>query len=107
MFVGFVGTFTPQFLLGNMGMPRRYGDYPPRYQVLNVISTVGSWALAAGLLTTLAYLGWSLRHGAPAGPNPWGSRGFEWTTDSPPPTENYDVPPVITRRPHNYHEAEA
>jgi cytochrome c oxidase subunit 1 len=107
VFIGFVGTFTPQFLLGNMGMPRRYGDYPPRFQVLNVISTGGSWVLASGLLMTLGYLGWSLRRGAPAGPNPWGSRGFEWTTASPPPTDNYDVPPVITRRPHNYHEPEA
>jgi cytochrome c oxidase subunit 1 len=107
VFIGFVVTFTPQFLLGNMGMPRRYGQYPPRFQVLNVISTAGSWALASGLFSTLGYLGWSLKRGAPAGPNPWGSRGFEWMTPSPPPTHNYDVTPIITHRPHNYHEPEA
>jgi len=107
VFIGFVVTFTPQFLLGNMGMPRRYGQYPPQFQVLNVISTAGSWALASGLLATLVYLAWSLKRGAVAGPNPWGSRGFEWMTESPPPTHNYDVTPVITRRPHNYHEPEA
>ena len=107
VFVGFVATFTPQFLLGNMGMPRRYGQYPPRYQVLNVISTAGSWALASGLLATLAYLGWSLKKGEPAGPNPWESRGFEWMTASPPPTHNFEVPPIIHRAPHNYHEPEA
>jgi cytochrome c oxidase subunit 1 len=106
VFVGFVGTFTPQFLLGNMGMPRRYGEYPPQFQVLNVISTAGSWALASGLLATLAYLAWSLWRGAPAGANPWNSRGFEWMTPSPPPKHNYEVTPVINRRPHNYHEPE-
>ncbi|MGE3519217.1 MAG: cbb3-type cytochrome c oxidase subunit I, partial [Vicinamibacterales bacterium] len=100
VFIGFVVTFTPQFLLGNMGMPRRYGQYPPAYQVLNVISTAGSWALASGLLATVAYLGWSLFKGPAAGPNPWGSRGFEWMSDSPPPTHNFPAPPRITRRPH-------
>ncbi len=107
VFVGFVTTFTPQFLLGNMGMPRRYGQYPPRFQVLNVVSTAGSWALASGLLSILGYLGWSLRRGEPAGANPWGSRGFEWMTESPPPKHNYHEPPIINRRPHNYHEPEA
>jgi cytochrome c oxidase subunit 1 len=107
VFLGFVGTFTPQFLLGNMGMPRRYGQYPPRFQVLNVMSTAGSWALASGLLLILVYLGWSLWRGPHAGANPWGSRGFEWMTDSPPPTENYQVPPIITHGPHNYHDAGA
>jgi cytochrome c oxidase subunit 1 len=107
VFLGFVGTFTPQFLLGNMGMPRRYGQYPPRFQVLNVMSTAGSWALASGLLLILVYLGWSLWRGPHAGANPWGSRGFEWMTDSPPPTENYQVPPIITHGPHNYPDAGA
>jgi len=107
VFVGFVVTFTPQFLLGNMGMLRRYGEYPPRFQVLNVISTAGSWALASGLAATVAYLAWSLVKGERAPGNPWGSRGFEWMTPSPPPTHNYDVTPVITHRPHNYHEPES
>jgi cytochrome c oxidase subunit 1 len=102
--VGFVVTFTPQFLLGNAGMPRRYASYAPEFQVLNVISTVGSWALATGMSIIPIYLGWSLLHGEKAGPNPWQSRGFEWMTESPPPTHNFAEPPVITRRPHNYYE---
>jgi cytochrome c oxidase subunit 1 len=107
IFIGFVTTFTPQFLLGNMGMPRRYGQYLPQFQVLNVISTAGSWALATGLLSTVGYLAWSLWRGELAGPNPWRSRGFEWDTLSPPPKHNYEVTPIITRTPHNYHEPEA
>jgi cytochrome c oxidase subunit 1 len=89
-----------------MGMPRRYGQYLPQFQVLNVISTAGSWALATGLLSTLGYLSWSLWRGELAGPNPWRSRGFEWDTLSPPPKHNYEVTPIITRTPHNYHEPE-
>ena len=82
--MGFLGTFVPQFLLGNAGMPRRYYDYPERLQPLHVISTVGSWSFAAGLLLILVYLLWALRYGD-ADPNPWGSRGFEWESASPPP----------------------
>jgi cytochrome c oxidase subunit 1 len=104
VFIGFVVTFTPQFLLGNSGMPRRYASYPPQYQWLNVISTVGSWALASGLLVVVVNLAWSLVKGSAAGPNPWQSRGFEWMTDSPPPVHNFHEAPVITHRPHNYYE---
>ncbi len=105
VFIGFVVTFTPQFLMGNAGMPRRYASYPPEFQVLNVVSTAGSWALAAGLLTVVINLAWSLLRGEEAGANPWASRGFEWMTDSPPPPHNFHQPPVITHRPHNYYEA--
>ena len=105
VFIGFLGTFGPQFLLGNAGMPRRYYDYPARFQTLNVLSTMGSWLLAAGLILVLAYLLWSLRWGERTSDNPWGSRGFEWDTPSPPPRDNYLEPPVITRKPHDYFEA--
>jgi cytochrome c oxidase subunit 1 len=105
VFMGFIGTFAPQFLLGNAGMPRRYYDYPARFQTLNVLSTMGSWSLAAGLVITLAYLLWSLRNGPPAD-NPWRSLGFEWRTPSPPPRDNWIVPPVFTGGPYDYHREE-
>lgn len=99
---GFVLTFSPQFWLGNAGMPRRYHTYPEQYQALHVISTAGSWAIAGGLVMTLVYLIASLRRGRPAGPNPWGSASFEWLTPSPPPRENYEAPPQIDRGPYDY-----
>ncbi len=102
VFLGFCATFIPQFLLGNAGMPRRYATYPPEYQTLHVLSTLGSWLLASGLLLTLAYLLWSLRWGKPAGPNPWGSLGFEWLTPNPPAKHNYATTPVFTHGPHEY-----
>jgi cytochrome c oxidase subunit 1 len=107
VFMGFLGTFVPQFLLGNAGMPRRYYDYPPEYQALHVLSTMGSWALGGGLLLTVAYLLGALRRGERAGPNPWGSRSFEWSTSSPPPQHNFLEQPVIDRGPYDYAGEEA
>ena len=107
VFLGFLVTFIPQFLLGNAGMPRRYYEYPAHFQPLHVVSTVGSWLLGLGFLLILAYLVWSLRWGEIAGPNPWGSEGFEWRTPSPVGPENYDETPVFTHRPHAYDLVEA
>jgi cytochrome c oxidase subunit 1 len=102
VFAGFFTTFFPQFLLGNGGMPRRYYDDPPGFQTLNVISTVGSWILASGLLATLAYLSASLFGGRVAGPNPWRSMSYEWRTESPPPTHNFDGTPAFVDGPYDY-----
>ena len=103
VFLGFLGTFVPQFLLGNMGMPRRYFVYPARMQPLHVASTVGSWALAAGMLLTLVYLLASFRRPADAPANPWHSRGFEWLSGTPPSEHNFAEPPDYTDRdPHDY-----
>jgi len=102
--LGFILTFTPQFLLGNAGMPRRYWSYPAQYQPLHVVSTVGAMMLAAGLLLTLAYLTYAIFRGPPAGDNPWRSASFEWRTPSPPPAENFAVPLDLTRGPYDYEE---
>ena len=102
--VGFVLTFTPQFLLGNAGMPRRYATYPPQYQALHIVSTVGACLLALGMLVTLGYLVVAVARGRAAGPNPWRSRSFEWRSPSPPPPHNFDDPPVWTDGPYDYDE---
>ena len=105
--LGFNATFIPQFLLGNAGMPRRYYEYPERFMALNVASTAGSSLLAFGFLIIAIYLGLALVYGPVAGRNPWGSRGYEWMTPSPPPTENFDVVPVYDHPPHDYTEEAA
>ena len=102
VFVGFNLTFLPQFVLGYLGMPRRYHAYPPEFQVLNVLSSAGASILAIGYLLPLIYLLWSLRYGAVAGPNPWNAVGLEWTTASPPPTFNFDETPVVTWEAYDY-----
>jgi cytochrome c oxidase subunit 1 len=105
VFVGFNLTFFPQFILGYMGMPRRYHAYPEEFQVLNVMSTAGASILGIGYLIPLIYLIWSLKYGPIAGPNPWRAKGLEWETPSPPPTENFPVTPVVTEDPYEYGEA--
>src|SRR3546814_8074822 len=89
IFLGFNFTFFPQFLLGYMGMPRRYHVYPPEFQTLQVLSTAGASLLALGYGLPLIYLFHALRYGKPAGPNPWRATGLEWTVPSPPPKHNF------------------
>ncbi len=103
MFFGFNFTFFPQFIAGYLGMPRRYYHYAPEYQIWNVMSSSGAVILAAAYLAPLAYLGWSLVRGERASANPRGATGLEWSVPSPPPTENFDRPPVVTVGPYRYH----
>jgi cytochrome c oxidase subunit 1 len=106
IFVGFILTFLPQFVLGYLGMPRRYHQYVPEFQVLNVMSSAGASILAVGYFLPLVYLIWSLRYGKPAGPNPWKATGLEWQTPSPPPAENFPVTPTVTTGPYEYSRSE-
>jgi cytochrome c oxidase subunit 1 len=104
VFIGFNLTFFPQFILGYMGMPRRYHAYPAEFQILNVLSTAGATILAVGYLLPMVYFLWSMRYGKPAPANPWNAAGLEWQTHSPPPTFNFDEPPVVTSEAYNYDE---
>jgi cytochrome c oxidase subunit 1 len=102
IFAGFFFTFVPQFILGYLGMPRRYHHYPPEFQTLHVLSTGGASLLALGYLLPFAYLLYSLRWGESAGPNPWQATGLEWQTASPPPKHNFIEIPVVTCGPYEY-----
>jgi cytochrome c oxidase subunit 1 len=102
MFVGFNATFFPQFIMGYLGMPRRYHVYPPEFQIYHVMSSAGAVILAAAYGLPAIYLAWSLFHGRRAGDNPWGATGLEWQTSSPPPRDNFTSVPVVTRGPYDY-----
>lgn len=102
LFIGFNLTFFPQFILGYLGMPRRYHAYPPEFQVLNVLSTAGASILAIGYLLPAAYLLWSLKYGKLAGPNPWQAAGLEWKIQSPPLTSNFLEIPLVTEEAYAY-----
>jgi len=102
IFIGFNLTFFPQFILGYLGMPRRYAFYPAEFQVLNVMSSAGASILGVGYLIPLIYFIWSMRYGPVAGANPWGAKGLEWQTSSPPPPENFTQIPVVTEEAYAY-----
>jgi cytochrome c oxidase subunit I len=106
IFVGFNLTFGPQFILGYLGMPRRYHVYPPEFQVLNVLSSAGASILAVGYVLPALYFLYSLKFGAPAGANPWKATGLEWTTQSPPLPENFPTTPVVTEGAYAYSKRE-
>jgi cytochrome c oxidase subunit 1 len=103
VFVGFNLTFFPQFVLGYLGMPRRYYSYPEEFQVLNVLSTAGAGVLGIGYTLAFTYLVYSLFKGAQAPSNPWGAKGLEWEdTTSPPPTFNFDKDIVVDEPAYDY-----
>jgi cytochrome c oxidase subunit 1 len=102
VFVGFNLTFFPQFVLGYLGMPRRYHGYVPEFQVLNVMSSAGASILGLGYLLPAIYLIWSMRYGPAAAANPWGAKGLEWQTASPPLPENFPTQPVVVEEAYDY-----
>ena len=101
-FIGFIVTFFPQFILGYLGMPRRYAAYPADFQVLNVFSTAGASILGIGYLLPMLYLPWSLKYGKIAGSNPWQATGLEWQIQSPPLTENFPEIPIMDHEAYDY-----
>ena len=106
VFIGFNMTFFPQFILGYLGMPRRYHEYPPEFQVLNLASTAGAMVLGIGYLLPMIYFTYSFFKGEKANANPWLATGLEWTTQSPPLPHNFLVQPVVTEGAYEYSKRE-
>lgn len=103
IFVGFNLTFFPQFIVGYLGMPRRYHIYPEEFQVLNVMSSAGASVLGIGYLIPMIYLLWSIFYGKKASQNPWKAKGLEWEkVASPPSPHNFDETPVVTEEAYAY-----
>jgi len=102
LFIGFNMLYFPMLIMGIMGMPRRYFDYLPEYQLWHVISTVGSWIVAVGLILMFYNLYRGIKDGEPVGKNPWNAATLEWTTLSPPPKLNFIEEPELTRGPYDY-----
>jgi len=105
VFLGFNGTFLPQFVLGSRGMPRRYATYDPEFAFLHQLSTFGALLLGMGLLYAFIVLMVSLVKGRRAPANPWGGVTLEWQCTSPPPYYNFERPPVVGD-PYDFHSLE-
>jgi cytochrome c oxidase subunit 1 len=95
IFLGVNLAFLPQFVLGFLGMPRRYHSYPLEFEGLQVLATAGISVLAVGYLFPMLYLVWSLRFGAASEANPLGISSLEWQSSSPPPVENFSTVPIL------------
>ena len=101
-FIGFITLYMPMFYLGYVGMPRRYYDYDEIFHGGNIVSSMGAWVLIAGLAVIIINLFRSAKHGPKAVADPWGGKTLEWTVPSPPPVENFDEIPTITKGPYDY-----
>jgi cytochrome c oxidase subunit 1 len=102
LFVGFNLTFWPQFVLGQRGLPRRVVDYPVGlgFDTPNLVSTIGAFVIALGVVTFLIDVAVSRRRRVLAGDDPWGGFSLEWATTSPPPEHNFDrLPRIRNERP--------
>src|SRR5579862_142832 len=100
MFIGFNLAFLPMHLTGLLGMPRRIYTYAPGmgWDTLNLLTSIGSFVFAVGVLLLFVNVWRSLRRGAVAGPNPWGAPSLEWSVPSPPPPYNFAVIPTVASR---------
>jgi cytochrome c oxidase subunit 1 len=90
------------FIMGWQGMPRRYYDYLPQFTFLHELATAGSFIMVVGIFAVMANLVLSVFRGKKAPSNPWGGATLEWTLPSPPPAEDFESPPVITKGPYEF-----
>jgi cytochrome c oxidase subunit 1/cytochrome c oxidase subunit I+III len=100
MFIGFNVGFFPMHIAGLLGMPRRIYSYPAGmgWEPVNLVISWGAYLFAFGVLLFLVNIVRSLRHGEPAGANPWDAATLEWSTSSPPPPYNFAVIPTVGSR---------
>ncbi len=104
--IGFNLLYMPMFVMGYLGMPRRYYDYLPEFEIYHVVSTVGSWILLAGIAMMLITLIRGMRSGEKVGMDPWGGSTLEWTVPTPPPVENFHDIPTVTTGAYDYSKYE-
>ncbi len=100
VFIGFNLAFLPMHWTGLAGMPRRIYTYPENmgWTVVNLITTIGAFILAFGVLLLLINIVISRKRGVPAGADPWGGPTLEWTLPSPPPSYDFAIIPAVASR---------
>jgi cytochrome c oxidase subunit 1 len=96
VFVGFNLTFFPQFIMGSLGMPRRYHEYQEVYQIYHQLSTWGAFTLGIGIFGAVMVLVYAWFYGRQAPGNPWGAATLEWQSSSPPSFHNFEHRVIVS-----------
>ncbi len=104
--IGYNVLYMPLFVMGYLGMPRRYYDYLPEFHSYHMVSTIGSWVLIIGLTIMFTNLWIGMRRGKKAPMNPWGGETLEWKIQTPPILENFHEIPDIHAGPYDYSKYE-
>ena len=114
LFIGFNLTFLPQFVLGWMGMPRRYADYSEMpaelvdtFSGLHFMSSIGAFLNGLSYVFILGNLTYSMFKGAKASDNPWQSLSLEWRAATPPIHDNFEKIPTLEHSIYDYGNDEA
>ena len=105
-FLSYNLTFAPQFVMGSQGMPRRYHEYLPQFEIWHQLSSYGSFAFGLSLFAILFYLLNSLKNGEKSPQNPWGGVSMEWETATPPIEHNFEGQPICKNGPYDFPEIE-
>ncbi|MGH9065580.1 MAG: cytochrome c oxidase subunit I, partial [Acidimicrobiales bacterium] len=103
MFIAFNVTFIPLFIVGWLGMPRRYFEYAAKWTTLNDIATIGAYVIGVSMVIFVVNFVYSMvivRKRTVD--NPWFSRGLEWQVPSPPPVDNFARIPFVLSHPYEY-----
>jgi len=99
---GFILAFTPLYILGLMGAPRRLDHYTnPSWQPLFIVAVIGFLVLSAGALTQILQIIVSIverRKNRDTTGDPWNGRSLEWSTPSPVPFYNFATIPEVHGR---------
>ncbi len=104
IFIGLYLLWVPMFIAGYMGMPRRYFDYLPEYEIYHQIASLGSWIIVPGFFVMFGNLFKGALSGEKAADNPWNASTLEWYTSSPPPLANFNKLPYVDFEPYDYKE---
>lgn len=102
--IGFLFHYVPMLILGLQGMPRRYYDYLPKYEMGNFLAGIGGYIMCLGIVIMFVNLALSFRSRVPASSDPWGATTLEWTIPSPPPVQNFPERPEIMAFPYDFSE---
>ena len=105
-FIGFNLLWFPPFIAGYLGMPRRYYDYLPQFEIYNQLAFYGAVIMIFGLVWMFWNLFRGIKHGTPVGNDPWEATTLEWHLPSPPPAGNFSKTPYVDFDPYEYHHGE-